>query len=510
MTEKINYKKITAWSLVTQYIQISLTIVYGVLLLPIYLKYIPADTYGFWMATGNMMMWFSLLMPDWSQLLLQQLGSAYGANDKGKFGKLFCSGIFISLLFVTVFLLASWLASSFFGSWLNLPEKYNYTPLINAFLVAAFGTALTAFGSTLGAVNLALHHTLADGISNIISMIVRILVILIFLFNGHGVLALGLGNLSFGVTSVIFNAMISFFYLRKLRLVYIVDFNNLLSVASLTFYSSVNKMGNTFMKQLDYFLIARFIGGEAATMLRLVKVVPETLLLFATNASVSLMPSISHSKGANSLAKNIEKIMQFTGIMFAFACYLGGGIYALEDVFIGLWVKSPVPIEQTVVFLVVTNLVIAGIADTFGRYVFTIGEIKRISIIRFTFSLFQMLFMCLGVFFWNLPGMLISSILVYTWSAVMFLRILVKIERLPPSQWSVPLKDLGYGAIAAGIAGICIRHFEFSGWAELFIGCVMYSVVFWVLLTTTSRNYRSFQQAFFVSLLKKQRSPECS
>jgi O-antigen/teichoic acid export membrane protein len=492
--------------MVTQYVQITLTIIYGVVFIPLYLKYISTEMYGVWMATGNIMMWFSILMPDWSQLLLQQLGVAYGAEDKEKFSRIFVSGFFIAVIFGILFFVASWSASSLFDNWLKLSDDFDSSTLIDAFLLASAGTALTFVASTFSSVNLALQQTLAAGLINILSMLVRIGVVLIMIFSNYGILALGYGNLSYGVTMLVSNIVVANYNLKYFNIIFHFNFNELKNLINLTFFTSINKFGNTFMKQIDYFLVTRYLGGEATTMLRIIKVVPETLMLFATNTSFTLMPVISFMKGADTLKDKMEKLMRFTGVMFTFSCFLGGAVYAFDEGFIYLWVGESLFAGKSIVFLVVLNLIIAGISDTFGRYVFTIGKIKTVSSIRFILSILQIGLMFIGVIFWGIVGMIIASISVFTVTTGIFWFLFVRAERIPSQIWMVPLRELGIGLIATIIASTLVHFLDATQWLHIIFGVVQYSILFVLVLILISANFRWFLiQVYY--LIKKKLNP---
>jgi|GEM_PF-4666110 len=474
----------------TQYVQIILTIIYGVVFIPLYLKYISVEMYGVWMATGNIMMWFSILMPDWSQLLLQQLGVAYGAEDKKKFSRIFVSGFIIAFFFGILFFIASWGASSFFDKWLNLSKDFDNNALIDAFLLASAGTALTFVASTFSSVNLALQKTLAAGLINILSMVVRIGVVLIMIYSNYGILALGFGNLFYGMTMLMSNIIIANYNLRYFNIIFNFSLTEMINLINLTFFTSINKFGNTFMKQIDYFLVTRYLGGEATTMLRLVKVVPETLMLFATNTSYTLMPVISFMKGADTLKNKIEKLMRVTGIMFTFSCFLGGGVYVFDESFITLWVENGLFAGQTIVFLVVLNLIIAGISDTFGRYVFTIGKIKTVSSIRFVLSILQIGLMFIGVIYWGITGMIIASTSVFIVTTGIFWFLFVRAERIPSRISLIPLRELGLGLIATIIASTWGSRIEITQWVHIISGIMQYSILFFLVLICISSNFR--------------------
>ena len=61
--------KTTQWNLFFQYTSIVLTVIWSIVLVPLYLKFIPLDIYGAWLATGNIVAWLSIMDPGLSAVL---------------------------------------------------------------------------------------------------------------------------------------------------------------------------------------------------------------------------------------------------------------------------------------------------------------------------------------------------------------------------------------------------------------------------------------------------------
>ena len=53
-------------------------------MVPLYLKYISAETYGVWLATGNVLFWLGVLDPGFSQVIVQRISLYYGADNLSK------------------------------------------------------------------------------------------------------------------------------------------------------------------------------------------------------------------------------------------------------------------------------------------------------------------------------------------------------------------------------------------------------------------------------------------
>ena len=75
-------RKKTQWHLFFQYSAIILGIVSGIILIPLYLKFIPLDLYGAWLATGNILAWITIIDPGLSSVMQQKIAVAFGSKKK--------------------------------------------------------------------------------------------------------------------------------------------------------------------------------------------------------------------------------------------------------------------------------------------------------------------------------------------------------------------------------------------------------------------------------------------
>mgnify|MGYP003100149233 FL=1 len=86
-------KNVVKWNFVFYLLEFLYTILVGIILVPLYLKYIPKDLYGFWLATGNILSILTLINPGFSDVIQQKVAYCYGLHDYKKIGLYTVSGI---------------------------------------------------------------------------------------------------------------------------------------------------------------------------------------------------------------------------------------------------------------------------------------------------------------------------------------------------------------------------------------------------------------------------------
>src|SRR3989339_1806950 len=119
-------KTTTQWNLFFHYISIALSIVSGVVLVPFYLKYIPIDLYGAWLAPGTILVWLTTIDPGLSTILQQRVGMAYGKNDFPEIYEWMTGGIFLSIIIVALLFVGGYWMADFIPRMLNLSVEIDF------------------------------------------------------------------------------------------------------------------------------------------------------------------------------------------------------------------------------------------------------------------------------------------------------------------------------------------------------------------------------------------------
>ncbi len=138
-------RSVAYWNLVFQYTTIVITILSGFILTPLALKSTSNETYGAWLATGNVLALVSLFDPGFSTALIPRVARCYKGREYKTLGHLVAVGLFLSAaiaIFITVISLTVMcvIASEiFFG------KGIDFASLRSALALSALGTGLAVF-----------------------------------------------------------------------------------------------------------------------------------------------------------------------------------------------------------------------------------------------------------------------------------------------------------------------------------------------------------------------------
>src|SRR4028118_387842 len=95
-------KKLLKWNLIFQYGYVITNIINSLILLPLYLKNIRADTLGIWLATGNILAWMTLADPGIGDVLQQKIAELRGKKLSSEISQTIGSGFIASGMILVI------------------------------------------------------------------------------------------------------------------------------------------------------------------------------------------------------------------------------------------------------------------------------------------------------------------------------------------------------------------------------------------------------------------------
>ena len=117
----------------------------GLLLVPLYLNYIPIEIYGAWLASGNILAWISTIDPGLTIVMQQQVSTYYGKVELEQVGKIIASGLMLSSVVLILALSFGFFSSYFLIDILNLSSDIDNSIILEAFIYAFIGASLMLF-----------------------------------------------------------------------------------------------------------------------------------------------------------------------------------------------------------------------------------------------------------------------------------------------------------------------------------------------------------------------------
>lgn len=480
---KVSRKKSTIWNVVFAYTNIAYAIVSGLVLVPFYLRFVPFELYGAWMATGNILHWVLVVDPGLSTVILQRVGSSYGAGDERAIGRYAASGLFITSGISLLVVLLGIVIAPQLGSWVNLNDSHLAGVLVNNFLIGVAAGGITLFAFAVGVVNMGMQRSFAHGMIFLIANLLTLGVTVFLLFSGFGLYAISLGLLTRAVVFAAGGMAYMFFRLRCENVRLELKLLNIREMLSLLSFTSLGKIGGLLTNNMDAFLIARLIGPEKVPVYVLSRRGVEVAITLLSRTGNAIGPGLSHLNGESDPAKLRSILKRLLRMNLWVLGLTFGGFLALNEGFVRVWVGENFFVGSAVSQAFCLFMVFSLIFTLLQTICVALGDIKRSAVVQFIQSL--LVFACLlaGTSSMGLLGAALAPIVGFLAVAIWYYpRSLVLHSSLDFSDMS----QLGFEALITlgiGLAlSLAFSDVSIDSWLGLIIWSGMFSILYGAVL----------------------------
>lgn len=393
------------------YVSIGLALVSGIVLVPLYLHYIPLGLYGAWLATGNILAWLTVIDPGLSTVLQQRAGVAYGKGDMAELSALLTGSVLLSGAVALLVLIVGVISSRFLVRWLNLSTTPNIGVVEQAFILAAMGSALMIFSFGLTAFNQGLQSSLGIGLVFAATMIVSLVLTVVLLNQGVGLLALPIGLIVRGVGLTLGNAGYLLWRSVAEKMRYRFSIRGIGTLARLSSYTFLGRGAGVIATNLDAFVLTRYLGPEVAPVFALTRKAPDMSRMFLERPTVAFMPAVSHLVGTGELERARVVLLRLVRIILWLMGLIAGGFFVFNSDFVALWVGPDLFAGPAVNIVIVLALVTSVLANGLSNLCFSLGNIKGNSLASMAQGLLSVSLIIVGVRYWGMIGVALAPLL---------------------------------------------------------------------------------------------------
>lgn len=317
-------------------------IVQGFLLIPLYIHYLGADLYGYWLATGGVLAWFSMVDIGGDAVARQRCAHAYGMRDFQRMVDYFWHGLIVTSGVVTVFF---FILLTFAN---NVPvfidaEKSDHPLLTNCLRIAGFATVLNLLEMFFRGFCSAAQRTFVPVLGNAFGLLIGLVVTI-----------LGLTYFNWGLYALVFAAIVRAMIPLGVNIIYCGAL--LLSAPHRCFWSKAifkdycittpsvfaAKAANVFSSQLPAVLLTKWYGPDVTVSYTVIMRLLGVIGNFINQPIGALSATSAHFFGDRKVDEAWRKevfIKIAKGFLFtAGTSYLGFAM--LNHGFILLWVTD--------------------------------------------------------------------------------------------------------------------------------------------------------------------------
>ena len=323
----MNTYKASIYNYLFNSINAIIVIINGIVMVPIYFRYMSISTYGAWLATGNMVAMLGLLESGFSSVITQKMAVVIGSNNNEKYARLAGANIVTAIVLALLIIFLGLCISPFITDWINVEDGVS-SEIRVAYIIALIASSVAICVSLFGAFPQVWQDTKSVGVINTCTGLIAIAFLVAFLFLGFGVVSIALSYLVRAIANLVFQGL---WIVRKWKKesiptpVYSISESKLLAKDCI--YPFLSKLSGVLMGNSQSFIIAHFMNPALAAVYDLTSKVCYVACGFVsqTNGSFFALFSLTLSSGDKQKINNVfHTTTQFFAITLAIV-----GLYSI-------------------------------------------------------------------------------------------------------------------------------------------------------------------------------------
>ncbi|GET24472.1 hypothetical protein NT017_08010 [Prolixibacter sp. NT017] len=470
------------------------------MIVPIYLSYIDKEVYGYWLATGSILVWINIIDPGAGIVLQQKVGYAFGKKNFENLSKLIGTGIIIGTIICGIALAATYSLSFLIPKLIGFESFDQKQLIINAFNLGAIGACFSLIASVLKGINFGMQNTKIPGIIEISSSFSGIVVNVLMLYQGYGLYSIAFMLLINGVLTCLGNLIYLLISTSKKHIQIKYDINDTLHLFREFTYTFFSRLMNTLTSNFDLIVIARFIGPEMVTVVEMTRRPFKIIEGMLYKPSVVLSPAISHLHGENVPEKLHDLLIKYFHYLIWAYCFVISGFILFNKDLVSIWLSKDMFAGNLLSLFIILGISLKGFFAGIGNLNFSLGDIKGSSkTIVFQNLIYVLLVIVLGKL-WGINGILLAlaPAVLFT-SGWYYLWKFYRTEILTHKELNYVVRNISSAIIIAIISYYISNHLNSTSWVQLIISASIYSLLFFAFFYSISTYFREL----LIGFLKK-------
>lgn len=490
-------KKAVIFNSLAHYMGIILMMVQGVVLVPLYLKYIDSRLYGAWLATGNIIAYLGLLDFGFYSIIVQKVARMAGERDEQHLGGLIGTSMIISSILAVLPLAIGSMLCHHLPTWINV-QGADALQLEKAILAASASTSLMFFAYSFGGILVGLQWVGVVSWQYVLSNVLGIVATIIFLLTGWGVVSIAMGLLVRAVFLSLGHVIYLFLWVKRYLPKRSLRFDKKVFAGLFrgSLWIFVSRLSNTLGGQSDHLIVSTVIDPRLTTVLALTKKASEVVALILMRIPSSFMPGMAHLAGETDQAKlrtYMIGLLKFVSLMSLWGM---GGMLLSNGIFVKLWVGAEYYGGLGLTVLIGISYLVLIFNTVLYHHLFAVGEIPLTAKAALLEAFIRIPVSIALCYLWGIQGVVLAGIFAALPSTVFmqvrrFLKILnVSWRKLIPSLLIFLCKSC-----VPMVMGLVVRLFwHLETWMEFFAFLTVYflsAMAFYALIDKDFKNFFS-------------------
>ncbi len=492
---ELSRKRSTLISIFGGYINTAILVIQGLLLIPLYLHFIGAHSYGLWLSTGGILGLLGVLNFGIGNIFTQRIANAFGKNDITNISLYFFNGVVVYFLVFIIFISIGIFLSYFF--WFIYSGSELPSNLKECFQLALLATGLSILNECLRSFSQALLHPTLSILSVAISRILGTIISIMALYHGLGLWAIPLGMAVCELLIFIFGIFITIELLNKFQIKLLFNFlivKEYFKQGGVMFVASV---GSSLARESDPILITYLLSPEITAAYMISRRAADILFQLLAIFGGAIHSSFSNLIGQGNSEK-ISKIACKMLIIITILSYIGYITYIyLNAFFVDLWVGKNYQIAQCIIVIMGLGFMASSLRIIILQLLNGFGDFNFSSRVIFLEGLTKVLLGALALNHWGLIGASLAFLGTSIFSLVFLYcklkqRIIVRLNSL------IILKFMFLTLTLSFISAFVVKHIAVESWLELILVALIVLTIISLLLSAIDSK---FFKRFFKDIL---------
>jgi len=486
------------------YVDILVGILNGFVIVPLYLIYIDLGLYGAWLATGNILMWLTIIDPGVGDVLIQRVSESYAKNNRDEIGKQLASSMILSSAITFIALSGGISLMYFIDNIVKASSSIDIVVLKKAFFYGTIGTAMTLFGYFISGALIGLQRSKEQGLMRSIWGIISFILKPIFLILGFGLLAIPYSTL---IGSIIYLILTSFVFIqivRKENIKFIFDYKYFISYSKVFIYTFSSKMFSTLKDNVDLILVSRFVNLEMVAVFELTRRPMKILYGFASRPAAALIAAFANLKGEGDSVKLQDITEKITFLLLTGLIFITSGFIAFNKDLISLWVGSELFIGQTFNLILALFFMFKTFTYILANITYSLGNIKGNSLVEILGNSIALILLFVSGYFFGIWGIILSPFAVVVFVELVYFP--QKLSELIGKSKNI-IYSIGHSNIIILVIGIICSIFFYylsiKNWGQLILYSALFAIIFSISAFSFSRKFRQTLKSARIMLLPK-------
>lgn len=462
-----------------------INLIQGILLVPLFIKYIGVGDYGYWLASGGILGMMLVINFGFSNVFIQGIANSFGKGDYEGVSRYFSNGIIVYFLISLIFIFIGITIANFLDNFIKVEDidKFYF-----CFILAVFSAGFSILNECLRGFAQSILRPILSIFYTIIFRIIGIIVTVYFLLNDAGLWSIAIGMLISEIFIFLCGLIQSYYFFKKLALKFTCDFNSIIEYFRKSSTIAFATIGSSISRESDPIIITYLLGAEINVIYMVTRKISDFISQSLSAVYGSTYSSFSHLVGEGNLNRIKLILFKITGIVI-FLGLIGFSLFViLNKSFMSLWIGSNYYLNTFVLIALGFSCLLINFKNLFAQLLNSFGLFKYSALIVFFDGLLKVIFSYLFIKIFGIFGVPFAASCIGIISSILLISRLLKRLSISINYWLF-LKISLFITFVFLFSGFISNMIYVTDWLDFFIFA---SLTLFILTITLSLIFINF------------------